>query len=207
MANTNIINIVQPNNKDVGQGLMPCVAEAERHRVAISKINAVLQVMDKSQPHEMTDENLDSAIAAEARALRAFLNIVPTSNPDAAAKVEYVLSAPELVETLPSDAMRQFLGSLLTFLASSSVKGFKARPVDRVGAPLAEFPETIGVSTGSVFMSPNEATKRLRISIPTLSRWRSNGEGPAYVKMGGKVYYRISDLEAFEEANKRTKTR
>ncbi|MEE4207685.1 MAG: helix-turn-helix domain-containing protein [Parvularcula sp.] len=32
----------------------------------------------------------------------------------------------------------------------------------------------------------------------TLERWRWAGEGPAYMKIGGRVVYRIADIEAFE---------
>jgi len=35
----------------------------------------------------------------------------------------------------------------------------------------------------------------------TLRRWRWEGKGPAYCKVGGAVRYRPSDLEAFVTAN------
>jgi hypothetical protein len=35
----------------------------------------------------------------------------------------------------------------------------------------------------------------------TLKGWRSNGKGPRYVKIGGKVFYLERDLNAFIESN------
>jgi hypothetical protein len=37
-------------------------------------------------------------------------------------------------------------------------------------------------------------------SIARLQRWRSVGEGPQYLKIVGKVLYRLKDIEAYEEA-------
>ncbi|PWE31099.1 DNA-binding protein [Pararhodobacter marinus] len=52
-------------------------------------------------------------------------------------------------------------------------------------------------------MKPNclnqkELAERWTISHRTLERWRWAGEGPAYMKIGGRVVYRIADIEAFE---------
>jgi DNA-binding transcriptional MerR regulator len=43
---------------------------------------------------------------------------------------------------------------------------------------------------------------RLNISPRTLERWRSIGEGPAFLKIGGRVVYRLEDVEAFEQARR-----
>jgi excisionase family DNA binding protein len=39
-----------------------------------------------------------------------------------------------------------------------------------------------------------EAAKLLKLSTPTLARFRTTGEGPGFIKMGGAVRYRDSDL-------------
>ena len=39
---------------------------------------------------------------------------------------------------------------------------------------------------------------RWNISHRTLERWRWTGEGPQYVKLGGRVVYRLEDVEGFE---------
>jgi hypothetical protein len=48
--------------------------------------------------------------------------------------------------------------------------------------------------------------KRWLISPRTLEQWRWQGRGPEYLKIGGRVVYRISDIEAFESASLHSNT-
>ncbi len=48
-----------------------------------------------------------------------------------------------------------------------------------------------------------ELSRRWNISHRTLERWRWTGEGPPYLKLGGRVLYRLSDIEAFEQSQLR----
>ena len=43
--------------------------------------------------------------------------------------------------------------------------------------------------------------ERWRVSKRTLEQWRWQGKGPKYLKIGGRVAYRLADIEAFEAAN------
>jgi hypothetical protein len=43
-----------------------------------------------------------------------------------------------------------------------------------------------------------ELSRRWRLSPRTLERWRSQGTGPHYLKVGGRVVYRLADIETFE---------
>jgi hypothetical protein len=43
-----------------------------------------------------------------------------------------------------------------------------------------------------------ELARRWRISPRTLERWRWRKMGPRYIKIGGRVVYRLADIEAFE---------
>ncbi len=47
---------------------------------------------------------------------------------------------------------------------------------------------------------------RWNISHRTLERWRWTGEGPRYVKLGGRVVYRLEDVEAYEHEQIRAST-
>ena len=49
-----------------------------------------------------------------------------------------------------------------------------------------------------------ELSRRWTISPRTLERWRWLNEGPAYMKIGGRVAYRLEDVEAYEAAQIRT---
>lgn len=48
-------------------------------------------------------------------------------------------------------------------------------------------------------MSPADAATYLAVPAGTLANWRCDGrtEGPAYVKVGAKVVYRVADLDAW----------
>lgn len=58
-------------------------------------------------------------------------------------------------------------------------------------------------SDQSDYLQPVELVKRWRnlISLGTLTNWRSNGTGPKYLKLGGRILYRRVDVEAWEAAN------
>jgi hypothetical protein len=51
-----------------------------------------------------------------------------------------------------------------------------------------------------------EIAKRWGLSPRTLENWRCRGEGPRFLKIGGKVVYRLQDVEAFEQNQLRAKT-
>ena len=44
-----------------------------------------------------------------------------------------------------------------------------------------------------------ELAKRWTISPRTLERWRFLKAGPHYLKIGGRVVYRVEDIEAYED--------
>jgi hypothetical protein len=45
-----------------------------------------------------------------------------------------------------------------------------------------------------------ELSRRWSISPRTLERWRWLQAGPQYLKIGGRVVYRLEDVESFEAA-------
>lgn len=56
------------------------------------------------------------------------------------------------------------------------------------------------------FLNQYELSKRWKISPRTLERWRWLGNGPRYHKIGGRVVYRLSDIEEFENGRSFTST-
>ena len=52
-----------------------------------------------------------------------------------------------------------------------------------------------------------ELAKRWNMSARTLERWRCLGTGPKYLKIGGRVTYPLAEVEAYEAARTRSKTR
>jgi hypothetical protein len=51
-----------------------------------------------------------------------------------------------------------------------------------------------------------ELSRRWGFSPRTLEGWRWFGKGPAFIKAGGKVLYRLEDIEAFEAEQLRQRT-
>ena len=47
---------------------------------------------------------------------------------------------------------------------------------------------------------------RWNISHRTLERWRWIGQGPTYLKIGGRVVYRLEDIERYEAEHLRGET-
>jgi hypothetical protein len=64
--------------------------------------------------------------------------------------------------------------------------------------------ETVGVSTKH--LNQIELSRRWSISPRTLERWRWLGQPPRFLKIGGRVVYRIEDIEAFEAKQLRQRT-
>lgn len=52
-------------------------------------------------------------------------------------------------------------------------------------------------------MHQAELARRWNISPRTLERWRYLNQGPAFLKLGGRILYRLEDVEAFEAAQAR----
>jgi hypothetical protein len=51
-----------------------------------------------------------------------------------------------------------------------------------------------------IHLNQKDLAKRWLISPRTLEQWRWQGRGPRYLKIGGRVVYRLSDIELFESA-------
>jgi hypothetical protein len=48
------------------------------------------------------------------------------------------------------------------------------------------------------FLSQKELAGRWQLSHRTLESWRWRYKGPAYIKLGGQVRYRLADIIEFE---------
>ncbi|MCC2654269.1 MAG: hypothetical protein K0Q60_4435 [Microvirga sp.] len=58
--------------------------------------------------------------------------------------------------------------------------------------------EQQAVSTDHSHLNQIELARRWKLSPRTLERWRWLGQGPRFMKLGGRVAYRLEDVEAFE---------
>jgi hypothetical protein len=55
-------------------------------------------------------------------------------------------------------------------------------------------------------LSQYELAGRWSLSPRTLERWRWTGKGPSFLKLGGRVVYRLEDIAAWEAERLRTST-
>lgn len=51
-----------------------------------------------------------------------------------------------------------------------------------------------------IHLSQSDLAKRWGISEASLERWRCEGIGPVYLKLTGRIRYRLCDIESYEES-------
>lgn len=50
--------------------------------------------------------------------------------------------------------------------------------------------------------SEHALAERWNKSLRTLQRWRSEGYGPPYIRIGGTIHYRVGDVLDFEDRHR-----
>ena len=58
----------------------------------------------------------------------------------------------------------------------------------------------------SRLVTERDASELLGVSVRTLQKWRLQGNGPQFVKLGHAVRYDVKDLEAYIERARRCST-
>ena len=64
----------------------------------------------------------------------------------------------------------------------------------------SQFTEGV-IRVADSFLSTNELAERWNLSAKTLERWRQCGTGPAFLKFGKAVRYRIEDVIEYERCS------
>lgn len=72
--------------------------------------------------------------------------------------------------------------------------------------PTKVFPESFATDPIGSLLRPEDAARRLNVKTATLAQWRWKGRGPAFVKIGVSIRYRLSDLDTFIEDRLRSST-
>lgn len=57
-----------------------------------------------------------------------------------------------------------------------------------------------------IHLTQVELADRWKLSQRTLERWRVLGWGPCFLKIGGRVVYRLEDVEGYERSHTRIST-
>jgi excisionase family DNA binding protein len=54
-------------------------------------------------------------------------------------------------------------------------------------------------------LTQQQLADELQVSLRTLERWRQEGTGPAFIRVGRSPRYRRSDIDAWLQRQRRTK--
>lgn len=60
--------------------------------------------------------------------------------------------------------------------------------------------DTFGLTDLLMLLREDEVAARWDKSLRTMQRWRYARVGPAYIRIGGTVFYRLGDVLAFEDS-------
>lgn len=52
-------------------------------------------------------------------------------------------------------------------------------------------------------LTPEELAQRWSVSVKTLTKWRYEGSGPLWLKIGGQARYRLADVLQYEREAER----
>ena len=92
-----------------------------------------------------------------------------------------------------SESTRDVLDVLAGSIAQTAARQTKPEPLLQAPAVPAE--------PNRALLTEKMLADRWVCSVARLQRWRTVGEGPPYLKIVGKVLYRLKDIEAYEEAS------
>ena len=56
------------------------------------------------------------------------------------------------------------------------------------------------------YLTPEQLAKMIGLSVKTLNKWRWEGKGPHFLKLGRRVVYRLSDIDIYLQAQMRRST-
>ena len=59
---------------------------------------------------------------------------------------------------------------------------------------------------GTIYLNTREAAAHLGLSTRTLDRYRVSGDGPVFLRFGGRVRYTREDLDAWAKTRRRAPT-
>lgn len=86
----------------------------------------------------------------------------------------------------------------MTRWPASGALGPSMDPVDTNGS------DTPQMDVPVCHLTQDDLAARWRISPRSLERWRLEGRGPVWLRLPGRVVYRLEDVRAYERAHLRT---
>ena len=99
-------------------------------------------------------------------------------------------------KTLSSDPQAEKMGDVLDALSCGIAETVANEPKFEPKLLVPEVP----AEAARQLLTEKMLADRWVCSVARLQRWRTVEEGPQYLKIVGKVLYRLKDIEAYEEA-------
>ena len=96
------------------------------------------------------------------------------------------------------ESTRDVLDVLSNSIAKTAVRETPSEPLLQV--------QKVPAEPSRELLTEKMLADRWVCSVARLQLWRTVGEGPPYLKIVGKVLYRLKDIEAYEEASLVRKT-
>jgi len=93
-----------------------------------------------------------------------------------------------------SNPRAENMGDVLDALSSGIAKTTAFEPKPQLLVP------EIPAEPARELLTEKMLAERWMCSVARLQRWRTVGEDPPYLKIVGKVLYRLNDIETYEEA-------
>ncbi len=56
------------------------------------------------------------------------------------------------------------------------------------------------------YLKPTDAASYLGVGFSTMAKWRIDGDGPSFLKVGGSVRYSVADLDAWMQRHRQQST-
>jgi hypothetical protein len=64
-------------------------------------------------------------------------------------------------------------------------------------AALAPMVSDVPAAGYDELLTPDQTSAKVKIAKQTLARWRVEGRGPRFLRLGNRIFYRPGDLEAW----------
>ena len=68
--------------------------------------------------------------------------------------------------------------------------------------PAAKRKDRVEAPAPSGYLKPEAAGAHVGVTAGALAKWRHAGTGPAYIRVGGRILYKATDLDAYLEARR-----
>ncbi|MBO9195684.1 helix-turn-helix domain-containing protein [Rhizobium sp. 16-449-1b] len=183
------------DNQNITQAL-PSAIHADPLQIAINTYRDIY-ASHNALPDDVDDDTLDASADTLSNANAVLANWSLPARTQQTALEALKLAKTEMLAG----------GELVAFAMSNAAVAFWETMEPQGAQKPAQSMPTITDADKNLNLTTEETAAYLRVTLPTLARWRSEKCGPMYMKSGGRVLYRVADILAFLADRQRKGTR